>query len=206
MQVWLLTLELASPVPEGAWALLDEAERVRCLRFAQLADRVRFACTRATLRTLLASRLGCAPRDVVFEFGPNGKPAAADPRAPRFNVSHSGEHALLAMSARREVGVDIERHLAAEVLPELMDVFTPPERAQCRQGQDVQAFFDLWAAKEAVLKAWGEGIGERLQQMTVRLTPGGPHGLSVEGGGPPTLLWPLAVPASGYSAALALSA
>ena len=107
-----------------------------CPRASGSSGRARGACcghcsgatsiaTRATLR---------------FALGPHGKPALAHDGADegdlRFNLSHSGDLALVAVTAGREVGVDIER---------------------ARQRYTAEFLHD-WVAREAVVKCRGLGL------------------------------------------------
>lgn len=116
------------------------------------------------LRLELGRRLGCPPAAVRIERGAEGKPQLA-PGQPKlhFSLSHSHGRALIALSADREVGVDLEpldpdrpiERLAARR-------FTAREHAFIRDAADhnqrTERFYRLWAAKEACVKATGEGI------------------------------------------------
>lgn len=190
VQAWLLPLDLRAPIEQADWHLLSEDEKARVERFHQPADRVRMAATRAALRRQLARCLGCAPAALRFELGPNDKPRLGSQGghkpAVTFNVSHSGEYALIAVSTAPGVaclGVDIEQRRADLDLEDLAEyAFTPSERAFLRRckpcaGQSgappgldyASAFFFNWVAKEAALKALGVGISEHLQTLSVRI-------------------------------------
>jgi len=206
------------------WPLLDAAERARLLKLRRPDDRVRFATTRGALRRLLGERLGCDPAAIAFAIGAHGKPALAlalgadalhgsapaagpSPGAPHFNVSHSGAHALIALSAGTEVGVDIERIAARPALVSIARrAFHPDECAACRDGADVDGFFAIWSAKEAVFKAAGTGLGDGMTQLCV-LPRAGSAEFSVTWPthDQPLRAWRLDV-ADGYSAALAIPA
>jgi 4'-phosphopantetheinyl transferase len=94
--------------------------------------------------------------------------------ALQFNVSHSGDWALIAVTQNRPVGVDLE-----QIRPDV-DVhgvgqlaFSVAERELLQSLPEVvrvAAFFDLWTCKEAYLKGIGEGFFGAPQQVT--LTPG----------------------------------
>ncbi|MDH6593493.1 4'-phosphopantetheinyl transferase [Variovorax sp. TBS-050B] len=152
---------------------LAPAECARADRFARTADRVRFTAARAALRRLLAERIGCAPADVPIAVGPHGKPfldLGGD--APSFNVSHSGDHALIAIGDPERVdavGIDIEQRrgdIDAEAV--LAIAFTAHECRAVREAADpLRALYDRWAAKEAVLKAIGTGVARHLPSTAI---------------------------------------
>ncbi len=63
------------------------------------------------MRRVLSLYCDDPPERLVFATGPKGKPALErrqNPRDIRFNLSHSGEAAVLVVAAGREGGVDIE--------------------------------------------------------------------------------------------------
>lgn len=160
-----------------AWADLTPDEHARAHRFARRADRVRFAHTRAAVRRLIAQRLACRPAEVPLRADAHGKPyveAAGDNAAPLFNISHAGDHALIALAdpARmRCVGVDIEacaRDLMADADALLAMAFTAREQREIRSDADLpHAFYRRWVGKEAVLKAAGVGMAEHLQSIGI---------------------------------------
>lgn len=167
---WRLDLDLSAPLADADWAILNKDEGERAMRFARHEDRVRYVCTRAALRRLLAARLGRRPRDLRFLAGAHGKPrlaqaCGADLRL-EFNVSHSGAHALIAISSRRAVGVDIEHcDPALDIAGIEQQVLSPAERQMAAGLQP--GFFERWVVKEAVLKAIGTGVADQLQQLSV---------------------------------------
>src|SRR2546421_12655378 len=86
-------------------ALLSPDEIAKADRFAFPELRARSAAARGQLREILGAALERDPASLRFDYGPRGKPDLSG--APlRFNVSHSGELALVAL-ALREIGVDV---------------------------------------------------------------------------------------------------
>jgi 4'-phosphopantetheinyl transferase len=161
VSVWVFDV---GTVPGPWFDELAPEERERGRRFRRRADADRFLATRAALRVLIGERVRRAPRDVRFRFGPKGKPYldASLSDATRFNVSHSGNLAVIAMSRGRSVGVDLEQH---RTLPDLLDLvrntFHPWEKSQwlsLKKAEQEGAFFRCWTRKEAFLKATGEGL------------------------------------------------
>jgi 4'-phosphopantetheinyl transferase len=89
--------------------ILSDDERQRASRYRFARDKERFTAARAMLRRILAAWLDVPPHQVSFTSSPNGKPAVANSQVLQFNLSHSGELAVYAVSASRRIGVDIEQ-------------------------------------------------------------------------------------------------
>jgi 4'-phosphopantetheinyl transferase len=151
--------------PEEYASLLSPEEWVRAGRFHFEHDRRRYVASHALLRTILGRYTGIAPQEIGFGAGPFGKPLLQPNfRDIHFNLSHSGDLMLLAISQTRAVGVDLElmrenipfESLAAHYFPpsEAWQIRTaPPEQ---RAGQ----FYETWTITEARLKAEGTGFAE----------------------------------------------
>ncbi len=149
----------------AAWAWLDAEERRRAHRFQHTGARRRYVLCRASLRSLLCDSLGCANRKLAFDTAEHGKPFATVNRlrAPiGFNVSHSGQHGLIALASRGRVGVDVEERVPQRNLDTLVEaVFGPDERADMAAAggsRKLRLFLDLWTMKEALSKALGTGL------------------------------------------------
>lgn len=208
----LLDVAPATPRPERLLDVLSLEERARADRFRSLEDRLRFGLTRAALRLILAEATGEAPEDLLFETGPYGKPRLAGRGGPFFNVSHSGDYALVGLAQVRPIGVDIECARASLDVLDLAGSFFSPREYRLLAGLDAtvreSAFYTIWTGKEAVLKALGIGIAEHLRDFSV--LPNDPRlDITADAAGlAPRLVGmvvePIEVP-SGYAAALALA-
>lgn len=102
-----------------------------------------------------------------------GKPYLAD-QALAFNHSHSQQHYALALSQHvLDLGVDIEdlsRKVRFEALAK--HAFHADELAQWyRLNQDKHYWFQVWTAKEAILKASGLGIRLNLNELNTQCLP-----------------------------------
>jgi len=150
------------------WSVLSEAERDRASRFVRPRDGRRFAVCRGSLRLILGQLTNASPQAVAFRFGPGGKPELAGPWPPgdapllRFNVTHSDDLALIAVSLDRELGVDLERlRTISEAARIVESYFTAAEQAQfaaLEEPVSASAFLRGWTRKEAILKAKGVGL------------------------------------------------
>ena len=155
---------------DRARALLSPDERERSDRFLIEHARRRFTIARAHLRRLLAGYLAVPPGELVFTYGPRGKPRLEGARL-RFNVSHSRERALFAFTLDREIGVDLEKERAvpdALAIAEHMFARAERERLAAVPAADrAAAFLRCWTRKEAFVKATGDGLGTPLDAFEV---------------------------------------
>ena len=161
--------------------LLSEDERMKAERFRFDKDRNRYIVARGLLRTILASYLHIGPPELRFSYADKGKPNlehSDDNNSLKFNLAHSHEMAIYAISRGRELGVDLEfvrGDLADESVAERF--FSPTEVAALRAlSPDVRrrAFFNCWTRKEAYIKARGEGLSMPLNQFDVSFAPDAP--------------------------------
>ncbi|MGH2903104.1 MAG: 4'-phosphopantetheinyl transferase family protein [Solirubrobacteraceae bacterium] len=133
VDVWRADLTAIEP---GLEDLLRADERARAAGILNARNRTLWARSRGLLRALLGRYLEGDPRELRFVLGPHGKPAPAPGGGLRFNLSHSGGLALVAVSTGREVGVDLE-HARERYTPE---------------------FLRAWVAREAAVKCRGTGL------------------------------------------------
>lgn len=142
LHVWRARLD--SPAWPGANAL-PAVERDRAARIRRPQARQRWTAARWALRQVLGHYLERDPAAIELRFGDRGKPMLAEPETSlRFNLSHSGELALIAIGEEREIGVDVQL-LGSR----------PPE------------FYAEWARREAVAKCHGTGLWAPLPDDTV---------------------------------------
>ncbi|HET8763659.1 MAG TPA: 4'-phosphopantetheinyl transferase superfamily protein [Rhodanobacter sp.] len=134
---------------------------------------------RAPLQDLLARYLAVDAASVELVAGAHGRPRLAGVLAGAldFNWSHSGELALVALARGIAPGIDVEQlRTRASALDIAERFFTAAEAAWLRTlaGERQQrAFFELWTAREAVLKADGRGIAFGLDHLAFAATPRG---------------------------------
>jgi 4'-phosphopantetheinyl transferase len=128
---------------------------------------------RAPLRTLLADYLDAEPASIELRDDEHGKPhvflRGQEQRELGFNWSHSGEYALVALARNVTPGVDIEQPREGVRILDIAQRFFAPEEASalsaCEGPEREALFFRLWCAKEAVLKALGQGLAFGLERV-----------------------------------------
>jgi 4'-phosphopantetheinyl transferase len=102
----------------------------------------------------------------LLEETADGKPSI--PGGPEFNISHSGEMVVLAVTQSGPVGIDIEKIRAVNIgdfsqyVPEVANLH---EKYDADQANNL--FFDCWTKKEAVLKGAGLGLLAPLEQVVI---------------------------------------
>ena len=162
VHVWVADLHPASGEMAGRLAATTHAERERASRFRRQDDAERYLSAHGVLRTILGDYLARDPLALHFGTHENGKPFLDDGRL-QFNLSHSGDLALIAVARTRHVGVDVEQVRPMHDLDALAArICTPGELATITDLADAhreRAFFAMWTRKEAMAKATGEGIG-----------------------------------------------
>lgn len=160
VHVWRAEL---SPTP-AARAALSRDDLERADRFHFDRDRDRFIASRGIQRQVLSQYVGIAPHKLKFEAGPFGKPALPGDTTLRFNLSHSGNLMLLALTHAREIGVDVEEMKQNVPFETLADHYFDPEDAWDLRllpaSERAWKFYDVWTCTEAQLKASGIGLAQ----------------------------------------------
>jgi 4'-phosphopantetheinyl transferase len=162
--VWACPLDLPAPARLGFAACLSTAERRDAEQRPDPRDRERLITARAWRRGLLAAELGCDPGEVPIVVDGRGKPRLAGWRDAElsFSAARSRDLALVALSRRMEVGVDVEAiDPATDVERFAARFLTSAEQralAQLPAGQRRAALFACWTRKEAYLKGIGAGL------------------------------------------------
>lgn len=166
-----------------AWAhdrlrVLSADERARAERFYFEPVRQRFIACRLALRSCLARCLDCNPAELVFDYGPHGKPRLAS--VPHlgglsFNVAHSADVALIAIGRHCELGVDVEAIPPTANWRGIAQRFLADSEWSQIQALPVElqsaGFYRAWTCKEAYLKATGRGMSLPLGRFAVCTDP-----------------------------------
>lgn len=170
-------------VTERHWALLDAGERALAARYRTAIDRARFIDRRGARRLLLAAHLNADPQAIRFIEGANGKPALADGTV-EFSCSHAGDDWMLAI-ADVALGCDLARFDPAFRWRDVVDAFfAQRERAALNALPPEEAattFLEMWARKEALVKALGHGLSFPLDAFVVMEGAGAPYQAGVAG-------------------------
>lgn len=177
VDVWRVRTNLPTKVLDRLHSTLSQDEKERATRFYFAADRDRFIASHGCLRGILARYLHGEPHQFSFSTNSHGKPALNGHRL-EFNLSHSGDFALIAVTQAGRVGVDVERvrsGISSHVIAQ--QYFSTSEFEELQSlplEQRETAFFTCWTRKEAYIKAQGQGLTLPLESFDVSLIPNEP--------------------------------
>lgn len=158
VSTWLISDDVSAAELAEFFQTLDAAERRRADRLDTAQGRQRFIVAHGAVRRIVADHLGMSPAELTWRIGRHGKPELP---GVQVNYSHSGGLCLVALSAARQVGADIQRLVPSLDVTAMARRYFPADeaRAVAEGGSDV--FARLWTRKEAVCKA----LGGRLTQV-----------------------------------------
>lgn len=160
--VWRIVLD----VPVTGLETLSQEERMRGGQFFAERDRRRYLNAHAGVRAVLAQYVARAPQTLAFRVNEFGKPALTLETDVQFNLAHSGECALVAITHGLPIGVDVEQiRDDFDALALAARFFAPREIELLRTSPE--RFFEIWTRKEAWLKAIGQGVSFPLGQCDV---------------------------------------
>jgi len=172
LHLWFTHLDKAVSEEKNSMLLqADEIQRANRFRFAM--HRRRFINARATLRSILSHYLNIIPQKIQISYSETGKPYLPGAEL-HFNLSHSHELALFAFTYQTTVGVDLEK-IREDYNEDIAQRFFSAQEyeifSKLLPQEKLIDFYRIWAGKEAVVKALGQGIGFSLASFTIPLEP-----------------------------------
>lgn len=153
--------------------ILNSEELVRANRFYFSQHKRRFSTARATTRIILSRYLNIPPERLEFTYQSHGKPEVINNQKLQFNLSHSGDLALLAVGKRFPMGVDIEFYSSRPYEGIAKNLFSEQELTEYSKVPDAlkpATFFHIWAQKEAFIKACGLGLSYPTKEFHVPIS------------------------------------
>ena len=121
---------------------VNEQQKEKAMKYKNELDQVRSLAS-----SYLINRLSKEP----LLFNDMGKPFFEN--GPCFNVSHSGQYIVMAVS-NKDIGVDIEENKEKD-MTSLIRIFNEAEAKMIKEHAD---FYYLWCAKESLIKCIGSSI------------------------------------------------
>jgi 4'-phosphopantetheinyl transferase len=175
VHLWKVNLNSSPDTVEYLLETLSVDEIERAKRFYQEKHSKNFIIARGLLRVILGRYIGQKPASIVFKYTDKGKPSLSQSGffPLSFNLSHSQERVIYGLSYFERIGVDLEYQRNIADVEKLAKRFFTSKEYQYIQSlnnlEKNQLFLKLWTAKEAYLKATGEGIAGGLEKIEVRI-------------------------------------
>lgn len=144
VKLYTINIETAFRHKRVLLTKVNEAQKEKALRYKNEIDQIR-SLTSSYLINSLSKETLC--------FNETGKPYF--PNGPFFNVSHSGQYIVMAVS-NKNIGVDIEENVEKD-MSSLNKIFNEAESKMLKVHTD---FYYLWCAKESLIKCIGSSIGQ----------------------------------------------
>jgi 4'-phosphopantetheinyl transferase len=190
--------------------LLSEDEKARVARLKDPDAASQQKISRGILRLLLGRYTGIEPKFLGFSYSEFGKPYLSNPANSKicFNLSHSGNLLLIAVVKGKQIGIDVEKYDGKIDISGIASmVFSPEEQSSLSRSKDtVHDFYELWTAKEAILKSTGLGFSYPSNKFSVVISKDNVQHLKITSDLPSGSDFSLESfsPVEGYSAAIAL--
>ena len=176
IDIWLCQSDALQDRRDYFSSLLSSEEKARAERFKFDIHRNRFIISHGFMRAVLAKYLKIEPYDIQYQQGDKGKPCLEnETHTLKFNLSHTQDVAILAVTKDAEVGVDIEYiDRKTDWQGICQRFFTEPEQQALfalDQAQQERSFFELWTRKEAYMKLLGTGLSLSPTKFTLTVPP-----------------------------------
>jgi 4'-phosphopantetheinyl transferase len=183
VQLWRIDLEETADLIGPYSSFLSDEEQTKSKRYRIGRPRDHFAIGRACLRILLGNERRTDPSTIAITKGPHGKPEALG-AGIAFNVAHSNDTILIALSRNGPLGVDVEYLDPATDIMEVSQAnFTENESASLSAISNPDArlrtFYTYWTRKEAITKADGRGLLLPLNSFDIALDSMAHHPIDV---------------------------
>lgn len=170
VHIWVADLKIWRDHASEFRRLLSEEEKERLDRLKIEKKQEEYLCSRGILRLILSLYIGEDPESLSIKITPSGKPFLPT-AGVQFNISHSGDRFICGISLKNQIGLDIQELYSISSLQRIIKNFFSPAEIEylsslTDDGLYREHFFAIWTAKEAYLKAVGDGIKGSFNQLS----------------------------------------
>jgi 4'-phosphopantetheinyl transferase len=174
--LWLIDMQASAAAlkrhPSVAQRWLTRSDHRRLKRIRDHAEKARRAATYVALRIMIAGLLGKR-----FARAPMVRPLGGKPRLAgvpvSFNLTHSGDFALIGVGRRGKLGVDLEEvrdtlPMALKHRARIVDAARIIGAGRALDPEHDRDVLQAWTRLEAFSKATGRGINRTLADFGIR--------------------------------------
>jgi len=162
VHIWVIDLDVPTD-QTVVWELLSPDEILRANRLIDAQKRRQFAASRSAARKILSAYTGIAPKQIEFDYSDHGKPFLLN-NPVNFNLSHTEQTMLLAVTNHINIGIDIEKIAPITNHISIANTYFTRKDAfllyQCDSENQLTMFYRLWTLKEAHCKCSGLGLSK----------------------------------------------
>lgn len=156
---------------------LDEQQKANDFYFNK--HKASYILRKSALRLILSQYCMISPNAINFKYNYYQKPyLKINPFNLQFNMSHSHEMAILAITKKHPIGVDLECIKPMENVTDIAHQFFSPQEYSkftlVPTNQKIKTFYTIWTRKEAFIKAIGKGLSYPLNTFEVAFLPTDP--------------------------------
>ena len=148
--------------------LVSEKKREKINRFRLIEDAKRSLYGEILVRYLACNQFGINNDDIKMQFNEYGKPYIEDYLDFHFNLSHSGQWIVCAIS-KESIGIDIEQIKPIDIA--IAERFFDPleYKAIMDTSNDMRlvAFYKFWTLKESYIKLISKGLSMPLNSFAI---------------------------------------
>jgi len=168
IDIWTIPLDTNHDSTEALKKLLDTQELERYDKLHPNHQH-RYLVSHAACRQILGGYTNTSAKQISYNKNDHGKPALDHENPVYFNLTHSHDLAILAISKYSEIGVDVEYFKNKASWKKIAQRFFTETEVSYLQNQpeDMQEnlFFQIWTRKEAYIKAIGTGLSTSLSSF-----------------------------------------
>ena len=155
---------------DRAYSCVSDMRKEKTDNFKNSEDKKRSLVSELLIRKALTDR-NIDFTDLVYEYGEHQKPYFKNISDFHFNISHSGDYVILAVSDK-EIGCDIEK-IRKYDLKIAERFFTEYEYENIIKNEDKderqRMFFVYWTLKESFIKQNGKGLSQPLNSFEINI-------------------------------------
>ncbi|HLD95568.1 MAG TPA: 4'-phosphopantetheinyl transferase superfamily protein [Alphaproteobacteria bacterium] len=169
VHLWIIPLIQPELVYQSLFKILSEKEKENVQK---ILIKEPYIVSHGALREILSLYLRLPSQEIAFQYSKFQKPYLKEPlKNIEFNLSHSGEMALLGLTTFKRIGVDIEKRRPLQDITNLAKTVLTTNEYEYFLNHPAQRddlFFKYWTAKEAFIKGVGEGLSFGLENVSFR--------------------------------------
>lgn len=166
---------LSQNVLTNDFELLNQNEKRRAENILIEKNRKMFIKCRSILKLLLSNLVGIKTDNLEIYEGVNGKPYL-NQKDVFFNVSHSGDCFVIAITHLGPIGIDVEqknRIMDCSKIKSFLFSESELKLFDCLEQESKQeAMINAWTRKESFFKALGSGLTSPLKELEVNFVSG----------------------------------